>query len=113
MDMRFPWFAARGSTRSARPRAAEKQTRLPLRALALHALDDQLQKLARPPRQGVDAVGLGGPRHARGEDVLAAQRHGAAGEGDRVQQAVVVDLAQARAAVPVRRREGAVVLDAE
>ena len=48
----------------------------------------------------------------RGEDVLAAERDRPAGEGDEAEQLVVVDLAEARAAVLVARGV-AVVLDAE
>src|SRR5262249_52375570 len=80
--------------------------------LRLDPLDYQLQNLARPPRQRVHPLRLGRPTDARGENVLTAQRHGPAGEGDGVQQPIVVDLAQAGAAVLVRRREVAVVLDA-
>ena len=74
--------------------------------------DHHLQELAGAAGQRVHAFRLVRPRHAPGRNVLAAQRHRQAGEGDRVQQPVVVDLAEAGAAVLVLR-EVAVVLDAE
>ena len=52
------------------------------------------------------------PQSAVARDVLAAQRHRPPGERDRVQQLVMVDLAEAGAAILVLRQV-AVVLDAE
>src|SRR5437764_1372455 len=69
-------------------------------------------RASRPPRQRVDAIGRLGPRQERGADVLATERDRETGEGDRPEQLVVIDLAEAGAAILVLRLH-AVVLDAE
>src|SRR4051794_9412474 len=79
---------------------------------SLESSDDDLEELARPPGQGVDAFRLCGPGNERGRDVLAAEGDRPAGERHGVQQSVVVDLAEPGAAVLVLR-EVAVILDAE
>src|ERR1700730_15257026 len=83
-----------------------------VRSLRLHSLDHQLQKLPRPPAHGVHAFWFGRSGDGRGEDVLTAQRHGPAGEGYCREQSIVIDLAQARAAILVLGKH-AMVLDAE
>src|SRR5207248_879497 len=50
----------------------------------LQPRDDEFEELAGPPGQGIDALGVLRPRHQRGEDVLARQRHGQPGERNRV-----------------------------
>src|SRR5262249_22307650 len=79
----------------------------------LNARYNQLQKLLRTPGQGVHAFGLFRTGDAGGEDVFAAEGNGAAGEGDGVEEAVVVDCAPFGGSILVGRREIAVVLDAE
>ncbi len=74
--------------------------------------DHQLEVLASDARQVVDLGRGAGPRQERGKDVLAAERDRAASEGNQPEQLVVVDLAEARAAILVAGRV-AVVLDTE
>src|SRR5262249_7036740 len=81
--------------------------------LGLQSLYHEFQEFACPLRQGVDLLRRRRPLDQRREDVLATERHGPAGEGDRLEEPVVVDFTQARPAVLVRRGEVAVVLDAE
>src|SRR5262249_37159797 len=85
---------------------------LPRIGLGVQTLDDDLQEFAGAAGQSVDAFRLGRTRHEWGEDVLAAERDRQAGEGERVQQLVMVDFAEAGAAVFVLEKR-AVVLDAE
>src|ERR1035441_2507537 len=67
--------------------------------VSLEPADERLKELVGPPRQGVDRLRGAGTRQERGRDVLAAERQGPAGEGHGVQQFVVVNLAEAGAAV--------------
>src|SRR5262245_53878898 len=80
--------------------------------LGLQPLDHNFQKLPRPPGQGVHSVGFLGTGNDGGEDVFTAERHGAAGERDRGEQAVVVDFSQAGSTIALFRK-AAVVLDAK
>ena len=68
----------------------------------LHHQFEQTRERAGPGRRWPS--GCARPGHTRREDVFAAQGHGSAGEGDLVQQAIVIDLAQAGPAVLVRRQ---------
>src|SRR5262249_48103470 len=80
--------------------------------LCLNSLYHQLQELSRPASQGVNAFGSGGTWHRRSGDVLAAQGQRSAGERDRRQQPIVIDLTEAGSAVLVLGKM-AMVLDAK
>jgi len=70
----------------------------------LEPLDDHFQKLARAPGQGVHARWIGRARNHGRKNIFAAQGHFQIGERNRMQQFVVVDLAEARAAILIARK---------